>query len=75
VTDDVLAGLTWICHVCADERPDAVIAVAHGSALIADGRTEAGVNVRYCCDRVACGVGAQELVDKQVALLQEAARS
>jgi hypothetical protein len=50
--DDV----TWLCHVCGDERPDAVIAVSHQPVA---GMEElfpdlAHFNVRYCTDRPVC---------------------
>lgn len=52
--------LTWTCHVCGEERPDARIGV-----LSREGTTDLGVrlreNVRYCNDRRKCAEGAKEV--------------
>lgn len=41
-------SMTWTCHVCGDERPDAQISVATHQVGFAE------VNVRYCNDRSEC---------------------
>jgi hypothetical protein len=48
-------AMTWTCMVCSDERPDALISVAHRpipnlESMFPDAR----VNVRYCNDRPEC---------------------
>lgn len=43
------APLTWTCHCCGDERPDAAVSV-HKVAV----DSVLTVNVRYCNDRPAC---------------------
>lgn len=49
------ADLTWSCHVCGDERPDAVIGVAHQPVPGMEGWFPAAHwNVRYCLDRPTC---------------------
>lgn len=49
--------LTWTCHICKEERPDAQIAVMK-HPLIINGQQVAEQNVRYCSDRPACATGA-----------------
>jgi hypothetical protein len=54
--------LTWTCHVCGDERPDSMIAVAVHD-LSADHGMPPGTiqrNVRYCADRRDCIRAAHE---------------
>lgn len=69
VTDFLLKDLTWPCHGCGEERPDAAISV-----LSKEFRTPRGVtgqvNMRYCNDRPACAVRASELCDKMIATLE-----
>jgi hypothetical protein len=48
--------LTWKCHVCGDERPDAMISVCVTPMKIAN--VHCTQNVRYCNDREACTEGA-----------------
>jgi NMD protein affecting ribosome stability and mRNA decay len=59
---NVFEGLTWTCHVCGRERPDALISVAH---VVCDTGEADGIpvtaNVRYCNDRQACYAGVEEL--------------
>ncbi len=51
----VLDLVTWPCMVCRDERPDALIAVAHRPApWFEDQFPETRMNVRYCTDRADC---------------------
>lgn len=45
--------LTWTCHICGDERPDAKIKVAKHRIIYHDG-IEVDNNVRHCADRPAC---------------------
>lgn len=52
--------LTWTCHVCGRERPDALIAVAKFPIKGAGG-LEATVNVRYCADNPACHEAAGDV--------------
>lgn len=52
--------MTWTCHVCGDERPDHVIAVAKSTRTFGNG-IEVQQNVRYCGDREACARGAREI--------------
>ena len=49
--------LTWKCHVCGDERPDAKISV-FSKPLMINGQVCGQTNVRYCNDRQACIEGA-----------------
>jgi len=54
----VLDDLTWICMICGDERPDAMIGVMSrpidfGNDVVAT------LNVKYCVDKVSCQTGAQ----------------
>lgn len=52
--------LTWTCHVCGVERPDAFIGV-----LTRERISDLGVrfreNVRHCNDRSECAEGAKEV--------------
>lgn len=50
------SDLTWKCHVCGDERPDAVIGVHTESELLGGCGLSIPVraNVRYCKDRLKC---------------------
>lgn len=52
--------LTWTCHVCGVERPDAFIGV-----LTRERMSDLGVrfreNVRHCNDRRECAEGAKEV--------------
>jgi hypothetical protein len=61
-----MSALTWKCHVCGDERPDALIGVFSKEVELAGG-VMATQNVRYCLDRESCVEGA-----KQVDWLKEA---
>ena len=45
--------LTWTCHVCKEERPDACISVFKTIITLKGGVTMQQ-NVRYCNDRKAC---------------------
>lgn len=52
--------MTWSCHVCHEERPDAQISV-HTNDLSAEYGLPPGhvqENIRYCNDRQACIDGA-----------------
>ena len=53
-------ALTWTCHVCGAERPDALIGVHSRDVVLGSGVT-ARENVRYCLDRPACAEGAKHL--------------
>jgi len=52
--------LTWTCHVCREERPDAQISVLSTPVEFPNG-VVATQNVRYCNDRPACVKGAAEV--------------
>jgi hypothetical protein len=51
--------LTWICHICGDERPDDKISVYKHIR-----RLESGIefieNVRYCNDKESCIEAAKD---------------
>ena len=51
--------LTWTCHVCHDERPDARISVL--STIRSIGGVPVTMNVRHCNDRPACIAGAKDV--------------
>lgn len=55
-----LADLTWTCHACGDERPDAAISV-HKTTTTRSG-VEMTQNVRYCNDRPRCFAEAQKIL-------------
>jgi hypothetical protein len=47
-----LRDITWTCHICGDERPDAAISVrSHESEMHGIKWTQ---NIRYCNDRPEC---------------------
>ncbi len=50
-------NLTWTCHICGDERPDAKISVL--SKPLGIPGVEAKQNIRYCNDRQKCIDGAE----------------
>jgi len=52
--------LTWTCHICDEERPDAQISVFKRTYPIADapGATMQE-NIRYCNDRESCAKAAE----------------
>lgn len=51
-------NLTWTCHICHEERPDAFISVFK-KPLIINGVEMGSQNIRYCSDRIECWLGAQ----------------
>ncbi len=53
--------MTWTCHVCKQERPDAKISV-HTQRVDLGGIT-AKRNTRYCNDRKSCREGAPTALD------------
>ena len=57
--------MTWTCHVCHEERPDAQISVLKRrwtrDGGFATGGIEGDMNVRYCNDRPACVEGAKQV--------------
>jgi hypothetical protein len=57
-----LSKLTWTCHVCGDERPDAQISVAKFHAR--PRRVAIGFNVRHCNDRAQCAAGAEAVAQR-----------
>ena len=50
--------LTWKCHICGEERPDAKISVL-SKPLIVNGQSYGTQNIRYCNDRPKCIEGAK----------------
>ena len=52
-------GLTWVCHICKEERPDAKISVLT-KPLMFEGKQLGRQNVRYCNDKPSCLEGAKE---------------
>lgn len=53
----MLSNLTWVCHVCKEERPDEKISVLTKPLII--GSVEVTQNIRYCNDRPECFEGAK----------------
>jgi hypothetical protein len=45
--------VTWKCHICGEERPDAALSVRSRQQLLG-GTIPMEVNVRYCNDNPAC---------------------
>jgi len=50
--------MTWTCHVCGDERPDAQISVLSFDVAVEGVDFPIRQNVRYCNDRLSCITGA-----------------
>ncbi len=55
-----MSELTWSCHVCGRERPDAMISVKSRRVMFYGGVT-AQENVRHCNDRQSCIDGAEDV--------------
>lgn len=53
-----MSGMTWTCHICKRERPDAAISVRSHERVHENG-VKMIENVRYCNDRLSCAVGAE----------------
>lgn len=53
--------LSWTCHVCGEERPDALIAVHHVYKMIPNTDATITANVRFCSDRAECHNGAEDV--------------
>ena len=53
------SSLTWTCHVCREERPDAKISVLVVPFEMNGVRGQQ--NVRYCNDRPECLEGAAKV--------------
>ncbi|KKN87014.1 hypothetical protein LCGC14_0262830 [marine sediment metagenome] len=51
--------LTWECHICDEERPDAKISVLTKPIMIIHGIACGVQNIRYCNDKAECIEGAQ----------------
>lgn len=51
-------NLTWTCHICKDERPDAKISVWSKKRRL-EGDVVITENIRYCNDRDSCIEGAR----------------
>lgn len=61
--DAVMHGLSWTCHACGEERPDAMIGV-HKIDVSDHFHMPPGMafnNVRYCLDRVKCKADAEKI--------------
>lgn len=52
--------ITWTCHICHEERPDAAIGVRATDVSEEHGLPKGTMlqNVRYCVDRPACAAAA-----------------
>lgn len=50
--------ITWSCHVCGLERPDAQISVHKRRLRSRSTGIEVGENVRYCNDNPSCVAAA-----------------
>ena len=50
--------LTWKCHICDEERPDAKISVIT-KPLVVNGMACGEQNIRYCNDKAECIEGAR----------------
>jgi hypothetical protein len=53
-----MENLTWTCHICKKERPDALISVLSKPLIIA-GQQAGNQNIRYCNDNPECIEGAK----------------
>lgn len=51
--------LTWECHICGEERPDAAISVL-SKPMIVNGQRVGQQNIRYCNDKPECIEGAKK---------------
>jgi hypothetical protein len=47
-------GLTWTCHICGQERPDAMIGVEKHKTLMPGTNLRVEESVRYCRDKAEC---------------------
>ena len=55
-----LSKLTWTCHICGQERPDAQISVhTRVHPIEGCGGTTMRENIRYCNDNADCFLRAQ----------------
>jgi hypothetical protein len=55
------ANLSWTCHGCGSERPDAAISVLSESVPLGATGGSMSLNLRYCNDRPECaGVVAEK---------------
>lgn len=63
-----LDNSTWTCHICGEERPDAIISVLSFPMKDSDGKINkhATINVRYCNDKPKCLAGAEKKRKKGV---------
>ena len=54
--------LTWICDICKQERPDAVIQVVHRPLRGMEDRfPDARFNLKFCTDNAECIAEAHSL--------------
>jgi len=56
----MMDNLTWTCHICREERPDARISV--WTKPLGLPGVEGTQNIRYCNDRQECIDGAKDFV-------------
>ncbi len=54
-----MSQLTWTCHICGKERPDAAISV-YKKPLVINGQQLGEQNIRYCNDNPECYKGAEQ---------------
>lgn len=52
-------AITWTCHICGNERPDAQISV-ETKPLIINGQAVGQQNIRYCNDNAECVAAAAD---------------
>jgi hypothetical protein len=64
-----LESINWVCDVCQEERPDAMIGVHRADVSDALGQPPgtAHYHVRYCIDRMGCIKGAPKRVEQFLA--------
>ena len=53
MSDNPFENLSWKCHICDKERPDAKISI-RTIPMIINGRKLGSQNIRYCNDDPTC---------------------
>lgn len=56
---EMMENLTWTCHICKEERPDANISVFK-KPLEINGQVMGEQNIRYCNDKSECLEGCKD---------------
>lgn len=51
--------MTWICHICGEERPDDKISVIN-KPMRFDNNVIGQQNIRYCNDKQECFEGTKD---------------